>query len=468
MRSIILAVLVLAACTKPNPNVCCTDEADCNAKGIPVGSQCGDGLLCRGNQCIAQPCGGSSECDSSAPYCVADACAEACTDDTQCPGFGQTDLRFCDDGACRQCRMNDDCAGTTPVCDGGTCRGCTSHDQCTTGICESDGACATSDKIAYVDAAGSASSDCSKTAPCTLSRALTITPIVPYVLIAPGAYLLPDVLLVGGAPRALIGSGSIRPQLTRTSQGPIITIDAAADVTFEHLEISGATGTSPEGNGIECGGDGPVGARVVHLVDMLLANNSAQNLYSKGCTVSAVRSEFRNAGRYGVYAQDTTGTFDRCSVHDNLAGGIMFDAGLYTLTNSFIYRNSGGGGINFYASTSGSRFEFNTIVDNSGGFGALECNGGSVPSTLPNNIIARNTPRNTYGNTCTFPSSLLVDSDISELHFKSPDAAPYDYRLTAGSIAIDAATLSTVDHDFDGEARPNGAGRDVGADEYVP
>ncbi|NVB85128.1 MAG: hypothetical protein HOV81_42575 [Kofleriaceae bacterium] len=238
-------------------------------------------------------------------------------------------------------------------------------------------------------------------------------------------------------------------------------------MTFEHLEISGATGTTPIGNGIECG-DAPVGARVVHLIDMLLANNSGNNLYSRGCTISAVRSEFRNAGFAGVATQDTTGTFDGCSVHDNQGGGIGFDGGLYTLTNSFVYRNTGGAGINLFASTTGSRLEFNTVIDNSGGFGGLECNGGSVPSTLPNNIVARNTPRNTYGNTCTFPSSLLVDSDISQLHFKSPDAAPYDYHLTAGSIAIDAATLSTVDHDFDGQARPNGAGRDVGADEYVP
>jgi hypothetical protein len=41
------------------------------------------------------------------------------------------------------------------------------------------------------------------------------------------------------------------------------------------------------------------------------------------------------------------------------------------------------------------------------------------------------------------------------------------YRLQAGSAAIDAGVDSGVAADLDGEARPNGAGHDIGADEYV-
>jgi hypothetical protein len=41
--------VVAGACTKPNPNRCCVDEADCEAKGIAVGSFCDQGLVCRGN-----------------------------------------------------------------------------------------------------------------------------------------------------------------------------------------------------------------------------------------------------------------------------------------------------------------------------------------------------------------------------------------------------------------------------------
>jgi hypothetical protein len=124
MRAIvILCVVVATACTKPNPNRCCADEADCSSKGIPVGSQCEQGLICRGNQCISEPCVDSGDCDPAAPYCVADLCGETCAEDTQCPGFGQdASQQFCVGGGCVACRNNDDCSVSAPVCDGGICR----------------------------------------------------------------------------------------------------------------------------------------------------------------------------------------------------------------------------------------------------------------------------------------------------------------------------------------------------------
>lgn len=43
-----VAVVVAAGCTAPNPNRCCTDEADCAAKNIPTVNLCSEGLVCRG------------------------------------------------------------------------------------------------------------------------------------------------------------------------------------------------------------------------------------------------------------------------------------------------------------------------------------------------------------------------------------------------------------------------------------
>jgi hypothetical protein len=54
---------------------------------------------------------------------------------------------------------------------------------------------------------------------------------------------------------------------------------------------------------------------------------------------------------------------------------------------------------------------------------------------------------------------------VSALHFVRPDASPFDYHITSGSVAIDHATSSNVNHDFDGDTRPKGAGRDTGVDE---
>ena len=46
MRILVVALFVAAACTKPNPDVCCTDAADCTAHDLPVSMTCGDGLVC--------------------------------------------------------------------------------------------------------------------------------------------------------------------------------------------------------------------------------------------------------------------------------------------------------------------------------------------------------------------------------------------------------------------------------------
>src|ERR1051326_9553179 len=104
MRGVVVLWL-LVSCTKPNPNRCCTDEAACTSHGVPVGQTCTGGLVCRGNECVAETCSTFADCDLSAPYCVMQLCGASCTDDTQCPGNGRDpgDL-YCVSGTCLACR----------------------------------------------------------------------------------------------------------------------------------------------------------------------------------------------------------------------------------------------------------------------------------------------------------------------------------------------------------------------------
>lgn len=61
------------------------------------------------------------------------------------------------------------------------------------------------------------------------------------------------------------------------------------------------------------------------------------------------------------------------------------------------------------------------------------------------------------GNLLTVTSSLFVNPAAGDLHL-----------LSSATAAIDKApTLSAVTNDFDGNSRPQGAGYDIGADEYV-
>ncbi len=467
MRNIVLGVLVLVACTKPNPNVCCTDEADCTTKGIPVGSQCEEGLLCRGNQCIAQPCSSSASCDSAAPYCVADSCAESCTEDAQCPGFSQAaEQRFCESAACVACRVDvpADCVDSAPVCDQGRCRTCQAHAECSSGVCASDGTCAAENSIAYVEAGGAATSECTRASPCsTIVRALAILPTRSYILIGSGTYAADSTITFKGT-RALIGRGPTKPIVSRTTAGPIFTFGLSTDALFQNLQISGATSSGTEyGIGILC--DGHNGTAMVRLRDTTVTQNASNALQLPACSFDITNSVVTDNGG-GLYHQDTQGTIDRSIVSGN-GSGIEIDGGVYVVTNNIITRNRGNG-INLFSASPNNRVEFNTIVDNSGAntYG-FTCQVQGASASFPNNIIARNTLQ-TIAMNCTFPNSIIADTNISSLAFRSPDVQPYDYHLTAGSVAIDAASVSTLGQDYDGQARPNGNGRDVGADEFYP
>jgi hypothetical protein len=466
MRNLLVVLLTLLGCTKPNPNRCCTSEADCAAFGIPVGSTCGDGLLCRGHQCIAQPCDVVTDCDASAPYCAQGACAESCSADDQCPGLGNPmSMRHCVAGACAECREDVDCPTNAGTCDQGTCRPCLSHEECASGVCDSQGCVAPTD-IAYVAIIGSATSDCSEAAPCSsIARALALSPERRFILISSGTYASATGITFVGT-RTLIGRGATRPILQRTTSGPIVSFDGpVVDARLEYLTVRGASDA-----GILCSG---IGNSRVDLHRVIVEEN-AFGVRGSRCSVTASLTTFRANTGSAVEVIDANGDFDRCTITEN-GNGMNLDSGVFSVTNSFIVRNQALGaasafGISIYATTTGQRIEFNTIADNVSGMaygGGMECNLAGANASFPNNIIVRNSPAQIVGTTCTFPGSLAQES-IEGLNFKSPDAAPYDYHLTAGSIAIDQATISSMAYDFDGDARPQGAGRDIGADEFVP
>ncbi len=84
----------------------------------------------------------------------------------------------------------------------------------------------------------------------------------------------------------------------------------------------------------------------------------------------------------------------------------------------------------------------------------------------------------TDGTACTFSYDLMtpqpvaltnVDHVTKGVQPKFKDVANGDYHLLLGSPAIDTADPSaSLDHDFDGIKRPQGAQRDMGAFEYKP
>ncbi|HEY0192005.1 MAG TPA: right-handed parallel beta-helix repeat-containing protein [Kofleriaceae bacterium] len=462
-----MAFLWLATfgCSKQTPGLCCTDEADCAAAGLSGISSCDDGLACRGNQCIAEVCGRSSDCDAAAPYCMdqganSGLCAGSCSDDAQCPGAAQTaDDQFCVSGACAECRRNDDCSVEMPVCAAHSCRACVEHAECASHVCTSTGACATEDQIVHVAPSGADAGDCGQLAPCSLAYAIGHQTGRRYLLLSTGTYVNSATMTVPGK-QVLIGDGAPRPTITNSGAGPIFSIGPSADVELDGIEVSGARGGA--GAGIECDNAMTAGERTLRLIDDLITQNMVDGLHANRCVVTAIGTTFSLNGSDGIVLTDSRGTFDRCTFNGNTSYGIYGDGTLYDATNSFVYRNGTGVGVFSFPDEPGSLFAFNTVVDN--GIG-VDCQANAAsPLTLSNNIIVRNSKNTDGQQTCSHPGSILA-ADVAPLHFVQPDVAPYDYHLTTGSSAIDQATASTIDHDFDGDGRPRGNGRDIGADE---
>jgi hypothetical protein len=268
--------------------------------------------------------------------------------------------------------------------------------------------------------------------------------------------------------RWLIGAGS-GATFHRSTQGPIILAHGPTEVNLDNLTIENATGASGAGTtgfGLRC--EAALGTPTLSLVNVTVRNNEQAGVSSQTCTFSAVGSHFESNGYHGLNLIDTTVSIDRCVAINNVGSGMNLDSGLFTVVNSIIARNQRGGLV-VAAGNTGHRIEFNTIVDNVGIAGVDAGFNCDVFSglTATNNIIARNDPQ-TRSTNCSFTNSLVADTDISAIKFVSPDTTPYDYHLMAGSIAIDMAAVSTLDHDIDGNVRPAGAGRDVGADEFTP
>ena len=182
----------------------------------------------------------------------------------------------------------------------------------------------------------------------------------------------------------------------------------------------------------------------------------------------------------GVNTTAGTLTMKRATIYGNTGGGVAVNAGvLATIVNNVIVRNGNPsnalfGGVNLSAVAATSVFEFNTVADNDAGTagfgGGVVC--GGVLVNLRNSIVANNkingmtAPSNAQILNCPPQTSAVLPSSTT-LKFKNDTIEPYDYHLLFGSVAIDAATTtSMMNGDFDGDVRPQGAAKDQGADEY--
>jgi hypothetical protein len=171
MRTLLFVLLVgFAACTKHNPNACCTTSEQCSALGLDGVTPCKSDLVCnQAGACVMPQCSTSADCTSpDSPICIGQQCVAKCTSDPDCTGLAGTP--HCGaDGVCVGCVDATQCTSDAPVCDSQmhTCRTCTADTDCAPGVClESSGMCAADADVIYVRADGSDTGDCTASAPC--------------------------------------------------------------------------------------------------------------------------------------------------------------------------------------------------------------------------------------------------------------------------------------------------------------
>jgi len=471
-----MMVVVAAACSQPNPVVCCSSPADCNSIGASEQTRpCLDGFVCIAHECANAP--------------PADA-GPVCTIDSDCP----TATPHCTNNTCVQCVSSDQCAASVPVCDQATdtCRACVADTDCGSTVCDSsNGTCVAEPKILYASSTGGDGSACTHADPCSIAHAIdSVDSAHTIVRMLPGDYTTN--VTITGKTLWLDGAGAT---LTAGSTTNAMEINNGAHVRVTGLDIVNQNTGGSNGTAIRCEAIASTDVTPVLDLDGVSVDTSQFGLFLVQCTVSATRSHFhvRSTGTASVYAAGPTSvSIDRC-VFDGGDGVQAIQNSTVSVSNSLVENMTGPHGAllgyEFYIgvgnhSAPGTLFaSFVTLVN-----APLICSDG-IPSCLggptltsawgaciDNSIITATAGNAVTGTGCVLNYSLAFPQSAAltgahnltsgDPRFVDPAS---NFSLSAASPAIDTADpAATVMVDLVGTPRPQGVRDDLGAYEYKP
>jgi hypothetical protein len=441
-----LTALALPSCRQLNPEFCAShpQDLDCAGRaGLGAGAGIDAGMCTEDEQCTDP----TPVCDITRSMCVPCTVVEV--------------------GAC---------GGTTPVCrTDDACHACTVDTECASQTCLPDGSCASPLDVLYVSPTGSNLATCMPDDHCSLARALALIDgtkstirLDPAHYNLAGTVTLPDDL-------HLVGRGAILDR-NATGTGEVLDIAAGTHSSLDYVTVVGGDGDA--GHGIVC-----IQATLT-LREVTIQGNAGSAIVSTGCQLVISHAQLLNNQGAGLAASSSDVTLTRSVVTGNQVAGIDLVMTSYDIENNLIAKNGGPGtslgGVFIGTILSGTVarrvFAFNTVTQNSGPFGnvaGVVCGQDvSVPLAMTSNIVVNNAgPAQVSGGACSWTYSDIAPVPVSGTGNLSSDPLFVDpvhnnFHLQIASPVRDAADpAATLAVDIDGDARPQGPGRDMGADE---
>lgn len=333
--------------------------------------------------------------------------------------------------------------------------GCVADSACASGACrEATGECVPETQVLFVAPSGSDTGTCTRATPCaTIAHAATLlSSSRDTIALAAGTYAGTFAI----ATAAVLSGPSRDPSaavLNAPNRNAIIARFDTAAIAVETLTIGGNTVTdAPQAVSIHNGAH-------VSFDRVTVRDNYRTGVFVSDSTLDVMRYEAL-ANDYGILANETsTITVERSYVHDNKFAGLAA-AGSYRIVNTVLAKNSIGF-IPFGGSNTGT-LDFVTFA--------------AQTSTVISSTHAITASNSIFANNMTPPSAPV--SITYSLFTSAPPAgtgnvmgdpmfvATGDYHIGPSSAAIDRASpAATIATDIDGDPRPAGAARDIGADE---